>query len=161
VRYRQPRLLFWNVGEGRFKDVSGNSGPGIRDASWSSRGAAAADLDADGSLEIVVSNLGARPSLLKNFGPRKNWLLVECRGVAANRDAIGARVAVFAGGRRLSGEVQSGSSYLSQNDVRLHFGLAENQSYDRIEVAWPGGARETFAGGSANRAVLLVQGKGR
>ena len=161
VRYRQPRLLFWNVGEGRFKDISNTAGPGIRDASWSSRGAAAADLDADGSLEIVVSNLGARPSLLKNLGPRKNWLLVECRGVAANRDAIGARVAVFAGGRRLSGEVQSGSSYLSQNDVRLHFGLAENGSYDRIEVVWPGGARETFAGGSANRAVLLVQGKGR
>ena len=96
--YTQPRLLYWNAGGGKFRDVSDKSGTGISDA-WSSRGAAAGDLDNDGSLEVVVSNLGARPSLLKNFGQKKNWLLVRCIGVKCNREAVGARAYVYAGGR--------------------------------------------------------------
>ena len=88
------------------------------------RGAAAGDLDNDGSLEVVINNLGDRPSLLKNFGTTKNWLLVELRGVKCNRDAIGARaLRVRRATGRLSGEVQAGTSFLSQNDSRLHFGL--------------------------------------
>jgi hypothetical protein len=79
VSYRQPRLLYWNVG-GKFKDISDRSGPGIGER-WSSRGSAAGDLDGDGTLEVVVNNLGARPSLLKNVAPQKNWLLVRCVGV--------------------------------------------------------------------------------
>jgi hypothetical protein len=160
LRYHQPRLLYWNVGGGKFKDVSAASGSAI-DEARSSRGSAAADLDNDGSLEVVVSNLGAPPSLLKNFGGRKNWLLVRLRGTTCSRDAVGARVAVYAGGRRISGEVQTGSSYVSQNDPRLHFGLADDARYDRIEVAWPGGAREGFPAGAANRIVVLEQGTGR
>jgi enediyne biosynthesis protein E4 len=159
AKYRQPRLLYWNVGGGKFKDISDESGPGIR-ALWSSRGAAAGDLDNDGSLEVVVSNLGAAPSLLKNFGPRKSWLLVRCVGVKCNRDAIGARAYVYLGGRRLSSEVQSGTSFLSQNDPRLHFGLGDDTKFDRIEVQWPGGVRETFPGGKANRILALKQGSG-
>jgi enediyne biosynthesis protein E4 len=159
LRFRQPRLLYWNVGGGRFKDISAAAGPAL-DEAWSSRGSAAADLDNDGSLEVVVLNLGARPSLLKNFGPRKNWLLVRLQGVRCNRDAVGARVAVHVGGRRLSGEVQTGSSYVSQNDPRLHFGLADDERYDRIEVAWPGGQRETFPAGPANHIIALLQGTG-
>ena len=85
---------------------------------------------------------------------------MRLQGVGGNRDAVGARVSVFVGGRRLSGEVQTGSSYVSQNDPRLHFGLAGDDRYDRIEVAWPGGAREVFPGGAANRIVLLEQGTG-
>jgi hypothetical protein len=109
---------------------------------------------------VVINNLGDRPSLLKNFGTKKNWLLVQCRGVKCNRDAVGARAYVFVGGRRLSGEVQTGTSFLSQNDSRLHFGLADDASYQRIEVQWPGGKRETFGGGAANRIVVVEQGKG-
>jgi hypothetical protein len=159
MAYRQPRLLYWNVGGGRFKDISATAGAAL-DEVWSSRGSAAADLDNDGSLEVVVINLGARPSLLKNVGPRKNWLLVRLQGVRCNRDAVGARVSVHVGGRRLSGEAQTGSSYVSQNDPRLHFGLASDERYDRIEIAWPGAGREVFPGGPANRIVALVQGTG-
>jgi hypothetical protein len=159
AKFRQPRLLYWNVGGGKFKDLSNSAGPGVS-ALWSSRGSAAGDLDNDGALEVVINNLGDRPSLLKNFGKKKNWLLVECRGVKCNRDAVGARAYVFVGSRKLSGEVQTGTSFISQNDPRLHFGLGDDTSCQRIEVQWPGGARETFPGGPANRIVTLEQGKG-
>jgi enediyne biosynthesis protein E4 len=109
---------------------------------------------------VVINNLGDRPSLLKNFGKKKNWLLVECRGTKCNRDAVGARVRVSVGDRKISGEVQTGTSFLSQNDPRLHFGLGDDAAYRSIEVQWPGGERETFAGGPANRIVTVEQGKG-
>ena len=156
--YRQPRLLYWNVG-GRFKDISGKAGPAISQA-WSSRGSATGDLDNDGSLEVVISNMGHRPSLLKNFGARKNWLILACVGTRGNRDAIGAMVAVHMKGRRISGEVQGGSSFISQNDSRLHFGLGDRTDYEWIEVRWPGGARERFSGGRANQIRVLTEGSG-
>jgi enediyne biosynthesis protein E4 len=161
VHYRQPRLLYWNVGGGRFKDVSEGAGPGIREA-WSSRGSAAGDLDGDGTLEVVVNNMGDRPSLLKNVAPQKNWLLVRCTGTGAktSREALGARVYVYLGERRLSGEVQGGTSFVSQNDARLHFGLGGDARYSRLEVVWPGGAREVFPGGEGNRVVVIEQGRG-
>jgi hypothetical protein len=159
VKYRQPRLLYWNVGGGKFKDISDSSGPGITDR-WSSRGSAAGDLDNDGSLEVVINNMGERPSLLKNFGATKNWLLVQPVGTKCNRDAVGARAYLYVGARRISAEVQTGSGFLSQNDPRLHFGLAGDSRYDRIEVQWPGGQREAFEGGAANRIVVLKQGAG-
>jgi enediyne biosynthesis protein E4 len=159
ARYRQPRLLYGNVGDGKFVDLSAESGPGIREM-WSSRGAASGDLDNDGSLEIVINNSGSRPSLLKNFAAARNWLLVRAQGVKCNRDAVGARVYVYAGGPRLSGEVQTGSSFLSQNDPRLHFGLADAAAYDRIEIQWPHGYRERFPGGKANRIVTVKEGTG-
>jgi hypothetical protein len=119
--------------------------------------------------------MGMRPSLLKNTGPHQHWLLVRLVGGATptatstgtstapstvNRDAIGARAEVMIGPRRLSGEVQTGSSFISQNDARLHFGLAASETYDRINVTWPGGVRESFPGGKADRIVALTQGGG-
>jgi hypothetical protein len=157
AKYRQPRLFYWNVGGGKFKDMSDEAGPGIAHAA-ASRGSASGDLDNDGSLEVVIANLGERPSLLKNYGPVKNWLLVRCRGVECSRDAIGARVYVYLPGRCLSGEVQTGASFISQNDPRLHFGLGTATQYQRVEVQWPGGKRETFPGGKANRIIELKQG---
>ena len=159
-RYRQQRQLYWNVGGGRFKDISNESGPGIEEK-WSSRGSAVGDLDNDGSLDVVINNMGDRPSLLRNSGKLRKWLLVRLVGSQSNRDGIGARVYVDVGGRRLSGEMQGGSGYLSQNDPRLHFGLADDARYERIEVEWPGGHREVFAAGEANRIVVLKEGEGR
>ncbi len=155
VQYRQPRLLYWNVG-GRFKDITAEAGPALAEA-WSSRGSAAGDLDNDGSLEVVINNMGARPSLLKNFGPRKNWLLVRAVGTRSNTDALGARIAVALGPRTVSGEVQGGSSFLSQNDARVHVGLGDAGRYDGIDVRWPSGDREHFAGGAANQIVTITE----
>ncbi len=160
IRYRQPRLLYWNVGQGQFVDISERSGAGIRQA-WCSRGSAVADLDNDGSLEVVINNMGERPSLLKNSGKKKNWLEVQLVGVRANRDAVGARAYVYVGERRLSSEIRTGSGYLSQGDARLHFGLGDHLEYQRIEVQWPGGEREVFPSGNGNRLVLLQQGTGK
>jgi hypothetical protein len=158
VGYRQPRLLYWHVGGGRFKDISDQAGPAVS-AAFSSRGSAAGDLDNDGSLEVVVNNLGARPSLLKNRGPHQHWLLLRLVGSSANRDAVGARAVVHAGSRRVSGEVRTGSSFISQNDSRIHVGLGSDTRYDRVEVTWPGGAREVFGGGAADRIVTIEQGR--
>jgi hypothetical protein len=105
--------------------------------------------------------MGERPSLLRNAGQKKNWLLVALEGVKANRDAIGARVYLQVGETRLAGEVQGGSGFLSQNDSRLHFGLGDAKRYDRIEVLWPGGGKENFEGGAVNRIVRLKQGEGQ
>ena len=159
LHYRQSRRLYWNVGRGLFKDISTEAGSGIREA-WSSRGSAAGDLDNDGSLEVVISNMGARPTLLKNSGPRANWLLVRGVGRTSNRDAIGARVYVFAANRRVSGEIQGAASYLSQNDSRVHVGLGDSARYERIEVRWPSGKWEQFPGGPANRIATLTEGGG-
>jgi enediyne biosynthesis protein E4 len=158
-KYRQPRLLYWNAGGGKFKDLSNSSGSGISEP-WASRGLAVGDLANDGSVEVVINNLDSRPSLLKNFGTKKNWLMVRCVGTKSNRDAIGARVYVYVGDRRLSGEIQTGASFLSQNDPRVHVGLGDDLSYQRIEVQWPGGQREVFPGGKANQIVVLTEGKG-
>jgi len=158
-KYRQPRLFFWNTGTGKFKDMSDRAGAGISDR-WASRGMAVGDLDNDGSLEVVINNLDSPPSLLKNFGTKKNWLLIKLIGVQCNRDAIGARVYVYVGDRRISGEVQSGASFLSQNDMRVHIGLGNDASYQRIEVQWPGGQKETFPSGSANQILAVKQGTG-
>lgn len=158
-RYHQQRQLYWNVGQGRFKDISNESGPGIEEE-WSSRGSAVGDLDNDGSLEVVINNMGDRPSLLRNSAAHGSWLLVRLEGVQSNRDAIGARVSVVVGNRRLSRELQGGSGYISQDDSRLHFGLGGHEEYDSIEVEWPGGQSETFGTGKANRMVVLREGEG-
>jgi enediyne biosynthesis protein E4 len=158
-KYRQPRLFFWNAGNGKFKDMSDSAGKGVSDR-WASRGLAIGDLDNDGSVEVVINNLDSPPSLLKNFGTKKNWLLLRLVGVQCNRDAIGARAYVYLRDRRISGEVQSGASFISQNDMRVHVGLGDDTSYQKIEVQWPGGNREAFPGGKANQFVVIKQGAG-
>ncbi|HEU5091812.1 MAG TPA: CRTAC1 family protein, partial [Nitrospira sp.] len=159
VPYRQERLLYWNQRNGTFVDVSAQAGPGIL-SRWSSRGVAIGDLDNDGSLEIVVNNMHDTPSLLKNYGEKTNWLMVQTIGRRSNRNGIGARVTVQAGGLKQVDEVRSGGSYVSQSDLRLHFGLGDALRAEQIEVEWPSGLKEAFQNLNANQLVVLEEGKG-
>jgi len=155
--FRQPRLLFWNRGDGQFFDMSSTAGPGIT-AKHSSRGIAVGDLDNDGSEEIVIVNLFEPPSLLKNFGPRGNALLIRAL-TASGRDAIGARITVTAGHRKQIDEVRSGGFHISQGDFRVHFGLGPITKVD-VTIRWPQGATETLKDVAANQWIVAREGKG-
>jgi hypothetical protein len=157
--YKQERLLFWNLRNGTFLELSAKAGPGIVDRR-ASRGAAVGDLDNDGSLEIVIANMNDTPSVLKNFGERKNWILIKTVGKQSNRNGIGARVTVVAGGLKQTDEVRSGGSYVSHNDLRLHFGIGAAIKVERAEVLWPSGRKEVFENLKANQTVVLEEGKG-
>jgi hypothetical protein len=155
-KYKQPRLLYWNRGDGQFFDLSAQGGPGITNV-HSSRGLAAGDLDNDGNEEVVISNMGEAPSLLKNFATSGNSLLV--RALTSERDAIGARITVTAGGHKQIDEVRSGGSYMSQNDLRLHFGLGSASTAD-ISVRWLDGKVDNFKSAAANQILTIEEGKG-
>ena len=99
-------------------------------------------------------------SLLKNFGEKKNWILIKTIGKESNRDGIGARVTVVTGSLKQMDEVRSGGGYVSQNDLRLHFGLGDAVKADRADVIWPSGRKESFANLKANQIVVLNEGKG-
>jgi hypothetical protein len=157
--YKQQRLLFWNLRNGTFLDVSSRAGAGIADRR-SSRGSAIGDLDNDGSLEIVVNNMNDTPSLLKNYGEKQNWILIKTVGRKSNRDGVGARVTVVAAGLKQMNEVRSGDSYISQNDMRLHFGIGAATKVERVEVLWPSGRKEAFENLKANQIATLEEGKG-
>ncbi|HKQ78038.1 MAG TPA: CRTAC1 family protein [Blastocatellia bacterium] len=157
--YKQERLLFWNLRNGTFLDISSQAGAGITNRR-SSRGSAIGDLDNDGSLEIVINNMNDTPSLLKNSGERKNWILIKTVGKKSNRSGIGARVTVMAAGLKQMDEVRSGDSYISQNDMRLHFGIGDATRVDRVEILWPSGRKEFFESLKANQIATLEEGRG-
>src|SRR5262247_3843115 len=157
--YKQQRLLFWNLRNGTFLDLSSRAGAGIADRR-SSRGSALGDLDNDGSLEIVVNNMNDTPSLLKNYGERKNWILIKLIGKKSNRSGIGARVTVVTGKMKQMNETRSGDSYISQNDLRLHFGIGDATRVERVEILWPSGRKESFENLKANQIVTLEEGRG-
>lgn len=158
--YQRPRLVYRNLGNGHFEDVSSLSGPGIADE-HSSRGAAFGDFDNDGAVDVLVMNMHESPSLLRNTLTGQNhWLKLKLEGVKSNRAAIGAIVTVQVGGTRQTDVVLSQSSFLSVNDLRLHYGLGAAEAVDKITVAWPSGAVEEFPGVAAGRLYQLVEGSG-
>ena len=160
IAYRQPKVLYRNLGNGRFEDVSLKVGPAIREENLA-RGCAFGDLDNDGDVDVVVNNLNGPPTLPRNDGGNKgNWLMVKCVGTRSNRSAIGARVKVTTGGRSQIDEVMSGSSYYSQNDLRLHFGLGKAATVDAIEIAWPSGLKESFKNLAVNQLLIVQEAKG-
>src|SRR5437016_9054689 len=160
LAYRQPRVLYRNVGNGRFEDVSGQSGAAIR-AENLGRGCAFGDFDNDGDVDIVINNLDGPPSLLRNDGGNKNnWIMIKCVGTHSNRSAIGTRVRVTASERSQIDEVMSGGSYYSQNDLRLHFGLGKAAKVDSLEIKWPSGLKETFKNLPANQLLVVQESKG-
>ncbi len=159
--YREPRFLYQNLGNGKFKDVSKSSGPGLQEP-HSGRGLAIADLWNDGRQEAVINNLSDRPMLLANLAANKNhWLELRLVGSKSNRDAIGARVTVRGAKRNWVDEVRSGSSYNSSNDMRVHFGLGSETLVKEVEVRWPNGASELFdAPSKVDTMLTLTEGKG-
>ncbi|MGH9674300.1 MAG: CRTAC1 family protein [Bryobacteraceae bacterium] len=157
--FEQTPILYWNLRNGAFRDITLNAGAKLSEPAVS-RGVAHGDLDGDGTLETVVVNMNSAPAILKNFGDRGNAILIELVGTKSNRSAIGARVRVKAAGSQQIEEVRSGSSYASQHDFRVHFGLGAARSADRIEVRWPSGLREEYRNVRANQTVTIREGEG-
>lgn len=160
TKYHEPKLLFLNQRDGTFRNISKLAGPAIQ-VLQVSRGVAAGDLFNDGHLVLVVENLQGQPMILKTEGgPPNHWIGVELRGTSSNRLALNARAKAVSGEIVQTGEVFSGGSYLSQNDLRIHFGLGSHDRVDRLEILWPGGKTETVAGLSADRYYSIEEGKG-
>jgi hypothetical protein len=178
--FQEPRILYHNNGNGTFTDISATSGPGINDVS-SSRGLAIGDLWNDGHLSAVVSNMNAPPSLLVNKIDNTNhWVTFRPVGAfpasqkqslttstasgthatKSNRDAIGARITIKSGTRVLIDEVRSGSSFISNNDMRVHFGLGSATKIDSVEVRWPSGLAEKFDNLAVDAFHTLKEGTG-
>ena len=134
--YAQRDLVFLQRDDGRFEEVGRSAGLSQMQVG---RGAAFADYDNDGDVDVVVTNMNALPSLLRNDSPPHHWIGLRLVGRDSARDALGARVTLVADERIQMREVRSGASYLSQSDLRLFFGLGERESVDRVEIRWPRG----------------------
>jgi enediyne biosynthesis protein E4 len=159
--FKNPRILYRNMGNGQFKDVSAGTGPGINEL-YSSRGAAFGDYDNDGDIDALILNMNDLPSLLRNDGGNKqNWIKITLLGTQCNRTAIGARVRVVTGSHSQMDEVHSGSSVMSQGDLRLHFGIGKAAVIDLIEVKWPTTQKiERFTQVKANQILTIREGSG-
>src|SRR5579885_2328114 len=183
--FREPRILYHNNGNGTFTDISASAGPAIADLA-SSRGLAIGDLWNDGRMSAVISNMNARPSLLVNDARNGNhWIAFKTMGTSwsrtmgeetpqakgpdrsasagalrTNRDGIGARITLRAGARTFVDEVRSGSSYISNNDMRVHFGLGATTKADWVEVRWPSGLAERFVSPRVDVLNELKEGAG-
>jgi hypothetical protein len=155
IRFRDRAILYRNLGDSKFADVSSSSGPAILEP-HAARGAAFGDLDNDGSVEVLINNQNESPSLFRQSSPPAGaWIQLKLEGVRSNRSGLGARVRVIAGGRTQQDEVRSGGSYLSHSDLRLHFGLGEARLVERIEIEWPSGARQVLRDVPASREVVI------
>jgi hypothetical protein len=158
--YREPKLLFLNQRDGTFKNISKEVGEAIQ-IPQVSRGLAIGDLFNDGHLEAVVENLSGQPTILRpDGGPQHHWISFQLEGVRSNRLALNARVRVTAGDLVQLGEIISGGSYLSQHDLRLHFGLADHQRVDQAAVRWPDGRTEILKDLPADRFYSVREGTG-
>ena len=156
----QRNLLLRNEGKGVSGTSAVNPVPGSRSrtsaARWRPR-----DIDNDGDLDLLVTNNASAADLLRNGGiSGNNSLLVRLVGTRSNRNAIGARIRLTAGGRTQVREVQAGSSYLGQHDLRVHFGLGRATAIDRLEIRWPNGQMETVPSVGVNQIVTVTEGKG-
>ena len=160
ARYREPKLLFLNQHDGTFRNISGLAGTAIQ-IPQVSRGAAFGDLFNNGRVDIVVENLDGKPMILREEGGNHNhWIGFELAGTKSNRLALNARIRAVAGELIQEDEVRSGGSYLSQNDLRIHFGLGTHDHLDRAEILWPSGKTETLTNLAADRFYAVKEGEG-
>ncbi|MBA3599924.1 MAG: CRTAC1 family protein, partial [Acidobacteria bacterium] len=158
--HRSPRLVYQNLGNGRFRDVSAQTGAGIS-APKSSRGCAFGDYDNDGDVDVLVMNMNEPPLLLKNNLKSDNhWLSLKLVGTKSNRSAIGSRVVIKNGGRVQLQEVTAQTSYYSHNDLRLHFGLGINKQVESVEIRWANGQTEIIKNIAADKFITIKEGNG-
>jgi hypothetical protein len=160
TKYLEPKLLFLNQHHGTFRNVSRQVGPALA-IPQVSRGLAVGDLFNDGKMEAVVENLVGKPMILRpEGGPQNHWISFQLEGVKCNRLALNARVRATAGDLVQLGEVLSSGSYLSQHDLRIHFGLGSHERLDQAEILWPNGKKETIANLAADRFYVVREGEG-
>jgi hypothetical protein len=160
VKYAQAPHLFRNLGARKFAEVTAQSGPALAQR-LVARGAAYADYDLDGDLDVLITTNNGPAHLLRNDGGRNHAVRVALRGTSSNRDGIGARVVVtLADGSRRWGMVRSGSSYLSQSDLPLTFGLGSAGAVRTIEVTWPNGRMERVSGPTVDETITIEEGRG-
>ena len=160
ARYKEPKVLQLNQKDGTFCDASDQAGPDLR-IPRVSRGVAAGDLFNDGNVDLVIEDLAGSPMILRNNGiAGRHWVGFELQGTKSNRIAIGARLKIVAGGLTQTEEIHSGGSYLSQNDLRVHFGLNTAKKIDGLEIRWPSGKIETLKNLDVDRFYSVLEGQG-
>ena len=158
--YAQPKVLQMNQGDGTFCDGAAQAGPALTEKRVS-RGVAVGDLFNDGNMDLIVEDLDASPMLLRNHGiVGRHWVSFELAGTKSNRAGIGARIKIVGGGMTQTDEVHSGGSYLSQNDLRIHFGLNTATKIDSVEIRWPSGTVDTMKDLQADKFYSVLEGKG-
>jgi hypothetical protein len=157
--FSQRPLLFHNKGNGTFEEVGGSSGEDMK-KKYTARGAAFGDFDNDGDIDVLVNNIDSHPTLFRNDGGnRLNWVEIKLIGTRSNRDAIGARLTLRAGGLRMIREIKAGGSFASSSDPRAHFGLGNATKVDSLEIRWPSGTVETLKDLPVNKFFTLIEGK--
>ena len=157
--FPQEHTLFRGSGSGHFVDVSREAGS-VLSVRTTARGACFADYDNDGKVDAFLINLGAKGTLLHNVSTNTgHWIAIQLKGTKSNRDGIGARVEVFAAGKRQTAERVAGSGYLSQDDSRMHFGLDAATSIDKLLIHWPSGREQTLEKLSVDRVLTVEEPK--
>jgi hypothetical protein len=160
ARYRQPKNLFLNEKNGKFCDAAKQAGSALQEPRVS-RGLALADFDNDGQMDVIVEDLDGPPMLLHNAGMKGNhWVSLELAGTKSNRLAIGAKLKIVAGGMTQTEEVRSGGGYLSQHDLRVHFGLGQAAKIDSVEIRWPSGKVDTLTNLQVDKFYAVLEGSG-
>jgi len=158
--YREPKLLSMNQKDGTFCDASTEAGPALMEKR-ASRGLAVGDLFNDGNMDVVVGDIDGAPMILRNHGvPGRHWVSFELAGTKSNRLSLNARLKIVAGGMTQTEEIHSGGSYLSQNDLRVHFGLGAATKIDSVEIRWPSGRVETLTNLAVDKFYSVLEGQG-
>ena len=157
--YREPKVAYYNLRDGTFANITGDAGPTLSE-NHSARGLALGDLFNDGRQEALVNNMNQKPSLYYNTAPVENWITLNLVGVKSNRAALGASVTLEQGRDRRQQEVRSGDGYVSQSDLRLHFGLGQSSKAEKLVIRWPSGLVETLSNLAANRYYVVREGQG-